>query len=384
MLRRLIVVLAALAAGVGVLGAQEATFHGGTHTVSVYATVVDRAGRLVPNLTQDDFEVLDNGKPQTLTIFKNDTQPITIVVMLDRSGSMVGNFAIERAAAEEFVGDLLPADKARLGSFSNRVQIDPPDFTSDRDQLIRILHGNLQDAGPTPLWNATYAAMNALSSQGGRRVVLVFTDGYDSPVRPAGNVSLRDVIDRAQTDEIMVYAIGLADVCGAAAPAPAPAARFQRGPRGGPRMPGGRVPGGIGGRFPIPGAPMPPIGGPIPIPGPDVPGGRGGGVDGGGRRPPIYWSANGCGGGHPDPGLQLLASEGGGGYFELRGTDDLGSTFSRVAEELHQQYLLAFTAQMLDGTVHRLDVRPRDPNLNVRARKSYRAPNGDAGQGIPR
>ncbi len=380
MLRRLIVVLPVVFAGVALLGAQEATFHGGTHTVSVYATVVDRAGRLVPNLAESDFEVLDNGKPQKLTVFKNDTQPITIVVMLDRSGSMVGNFGIERAAAEEFVGELLPADKARLGSFSIRVEIDPPDFTSDRDQLIRILHDGLQEAGPTPLWNATFAAMNALSSQSGRRVVLVFTDGYDSPIRPSGNVSLRQVIDRAQTDEIMVYAIGLADSCGVSAPAPTPAPdvrpHFQRGPRGGPRIPGGRFPGGIGGRgrFPIPGTPTPPIGGPIPIPGPDGRPGHGG-IEGG-RRPPVAWATGGCSGGRPDPGLQLLANEGGGGYFELHGTDDLGATFSRVADELHRQYLLAFTAESLDGAVHRLDVRLRDPNLTARARKSYRAPAG--------
>ncbi len=380
MFRRLIVIFTAAVAGIALVRAQEPTFHGGTHTVSVYATVVDRAGRLVPDLTEDDFQVFDNGKPQKLTVFKNDTQPITIVLMLDRSGSMVGNFVIERAAAERFVADLLPDDRARLGSFSNRVEIDPPAFTSDRNELIRILHENLQQAGPTPLWNATSAAMNALAHEDGRRVVLVFTDGYDSPTRPVGNVTLREVIERSQTEEIMVYAIGLADGCGAFGPAPASAPAPQvrpraqwgpgrRGPRG-PRGPGGRIPGGIGGRMPIPGMPRPPIGGPLPIPGPDVPTGRGG--EGGGRAP-MVWRSGGCPGERPDPGLQLLASEGGGGYFELHGTDDLGATFSRVADELHQQYLLAFTAETLDGTLHQLEVRLRNPNLVARARKSYLA-----------
>ena len=127
---------------------------------------------------------------------------------------MMWNFGLVRDAAEQFVGDLLPDDRARIGNFSNRVQIDPETFTSDRKELVRILHENLQDAGPTPLWNATSAAMNALESQGGRRVVLVFTDGKDSPPNPTGNATFWQVLDGSQKDEIMVYAIGLANSCG--------------------------------------------------------------------------------------------------------------------------------------------------------------------------
>jgi VWFA-related protein len=383
MIRGLVVTLAAFTAGVAIPGAQQATFHGGTHTVSVYATVVDRTGRLVPSLSQDDFEVYDNGERQTLTMFKNDIQPITIVVMLDRSGSMVNNFTVVRNAAEQFVTDLLPADKAKVGSFSNRIQIDPAEFTSDPNELIHILRFNLQDAGPTPLWNATFAAMTALERQEGRRVVLVFTDGFDSPGRPNdNNMTLGKVVERSQNDEIMVYAIGLGDSCGDPAPQPAPSAQrrawFQRGPRGpiGGRGPTGRGPG-IGGRFP---PVAPPIGGPVVIPGTDVPVGRGGEGGTGGRSSPVAWSSGpkGCPGAHPDPGLKTLADEGGGGYFELRGTDDLTATFQRVADELHHQYLLAFAASALDGKVHKLEVRLRDSNLSARARKSYLAPAGAA------
>jgi VWFA-related protein len=372
--RWLVAVLTAVTAGVTLLGAQQPTFHAGTNTVSIYATVVDRSGGLVPDLTQEDFEVLDNGKRQTLTVFKRETQPITIVIMLDRSGSMVGNFAVERAAAERFVSALLPDDKARLGSFSNRVRIDPAEFTSDKRELVRILREKLQGSGATPLWNATYAAMDALAGEDGRRVVLVFTDGYDSPLGGSENFTLDDVIRRSQVEEIMVYAVGMADRCGgftpAVSPSSAPTPRFQRGRPRGPRVPGG-FPGGIGRRPPLPIPGTPPIRRPpVPLP---VPGGPGG-VDGGGRRPGTGWnSSSGCRTTEPDPGLRLLADEGGGGYFELRGADDLGETFSRIADELHQQYLLAFTAEELDGTLHRLDVRLRHPDLAVRARKSYLA-----------
>jgi len=121
-------------------------------------TVTDADGRLVPDLGQDDFEIYDNGKPQTISIFANDIQPIMVVMMLDRSGSMVDNFRRVQEAAEQFVTRLLPADKARIGSFSYRIQVDPRTFTSDRNELLRILYKELQEPGPTPLWNAISVA----------------------------------------------------------------------------------------------------------------------------------------------------------------------------------------------------------------------------------
>jgi hypothetical protein len=68
-----------------------------------------------------------------------------------------------------------------------------------------------------------------------------------------------------------------------------------------------------------------------------------------------------------------LAEETGGGYFELKKTDDLAPTFTRVAQELHSQYTLGFTPQALDGKEHKLTVRMRDPSMTARARKSYLA-----------
>src|SRR6185436_16264809 len=114
---------------------QEPTFRSGASTVAVFATVQEPGGRLVPDLKQEDFEVLDNGKRQTLTLFANDIQPITVVMMLDRSGSMVANFDLVRDAASEFVQQLLPTDKARIGSFANRIQVDPRQFISDKGAL---------------------------------------------------------------------------------------------------------------------------------------------------------------------------------------------------------------------------------------------------------
>ncbi len=75
----------------------------------------------------------------------------------------------------------------------------------------------------------------------------------------------------------------------------------------------------------------------------------------------------------PDSGLRRLADETGGGYFELKKTADLGPTFTRVAQELHSQYALGFEAQLLDGKVHKLTVKMKQPGMTARARRSYLA-----------
>ena len=73
----------------------------------------------------------------------------------------------------------------------------------------------------------------------------------------------------------------------------------------------------------------------------------------------------------PDRNLRRFAQETGGGYFELRENDELGSTFTRVAQELHSQYLIGFSPTELDGKVHELSVRVRNQNMTARARRSY-------------
>jgi Ca-activated chloride channel family protein len=73
----------------------------------------------------------------------------------------------------------------------------------------------------------------------------------------------------------------------------------------------------------------------------------------------------------PDSGLRRLADESGGGYFELKQTSDLGPTFTRVAQELHSQYVLGFEAQQLDGKVHKLTVKMKQVGMTARARRSY-------------
>jgi VWFA-related protein len=324
---------------VAALAAQEATFKAGNKTVAVYATVTGADGRLAPGLTRDVFSILDNGHRQNLTLFSSDLQPITVVVLLDRSGSMRGNFTLVQQAAEAFVQVMRPDDKARIGSFSNGIQVDPRDFTSDHDELLGILRTELQAEGPTPLWNAVNVGITALLHQQGRRVVLVFTDGMDNPMSSSStNSSLKDVMKRAEEEDVMVYAIGLA-----------PSAGGNRGGGYGRHGGGGYPRGGTGGGF----------GGF---------GGRGGFGHGGGRPLPKAPAAD-----HPDEGLAKIAGVTGGGYFELTTTNDLAATFSRVADELHRQYALGFTPDKLDGKMHTIEVHVSGDGMMARARRSYLA-----------
>ena len=102
---------------------QAPTFRSGTKIVALYTTVTDANGRLVPGLGQEDFEVLDNDKLQPITVFSAEIEPITVVVMLDTSGSMTNNIDLVKAGAEQFFLRLLRQDRAQLGDFNDKIQL---------------------------------------------------------------------------------------------------------------------------------------------------------------------------------------------------------------------------------------------------------------------
>jgi len=275
-----------------IAAAQQPTFRSGTQTVPLYITVTDSAGRLVPDLQKENFQILDNQQPQEITLFDNTIRPITAVLMLDTSGSMTLNLDLVKSAAEQFVIRMLPADKGRVGAFNDKIEFGDGDFTSDRDDLARSIK-ELDFGNATRLWDAVDASLEALQGVEGRRVVVVFTDGDDT----GSKASLGSVIDRARADEVMIYAIGLESVYMGA-----PGRMVRTRPAGG---------------------------------------------------------------------LRKIADETGGGYFELKKTEELGPAFTRVAQELHSQYLLGFTPKNLDNKIHKLDVKTTDASQKARARRSY-------------
>ena len=274
---------------------QTPLFRSGTEIVDLYVTATDRTGRLVPNLLQDDFVVFDEGEAQDIVLFENETRPITVVVMLDTSASMTPSLELLMAGAEQFLIRMLPDDRGRVGAFNNKIQILPETgFSADRDLLISELD-RLQFGNPTRLYDAIGASIDSLSGVEGRKVVLVFTDGEDTQ----HEIGWREVLDKARTDEVMIYTIGLES-------------DYFNGLRQVRSRPDGR--------------------------------------------------------------LKTFAAETGGGYFELKSTDDLGPTFTRVAQELHSQYVVGFAPTIRDGKLHEIEVRIKQSGMTARARQSYIAP----------
>ena len=189
--------------------AQQPTFKGRSDVVRVFVTVTDRDGRLVTTLAQTDFELKDEGKPQSIVLFDNTPQPIRLIVMLDVSGSMEGNLPILREASQELFGRLRPDDRARVGSFGREVSISD-EFTQDVRALDAALPQTIVPDAPTPLWRALDQAMTAFGHEGDeRRAILVLSDGKDSGQlqfslkgHPA---SQAEVIDRARRELSLIH-----------------------------------------------------------------------------------------------------------------------------------------------------------------------------------
>ena len=287
------VLVGLLLGSAGVMAQQQPLFRSGTQLVDLFVTVTDRNGRLVPDLFREDFEVFDDGQPAEIVLFENDVRPITVVVMLDTSASMDLNRRRLMAGAEQFLIRMLPADRARVGAFNDKVEIVPAEFVGDRDELIGWL-GRLDFGNSTRVYDAAATAIDALATVAGRRVVLLFTDGDDTDSE-AGS---RDVLNRAINDEVMIYSIGFES-------------NYFNGAR--------------------------------------------------------YVTTR------PDRNLKRFAEETGGGYFELTEAADLGPTFTRVAQELHSQYVIGFTPRR-DGRQHEIEVRINQRGMRARARRSYAAP----------
>jgi Ca-activated chloride channel family protein len=198
-------VIPGMVAGVVLLAPPQQTFRSTLDVVEVYATVTDRDGRLVPNLAEADFEVLDNGRRQTIAAFARGTQPITIAIMIDESPSVFDVLGRIRSGVDAFARHLVPGDRATVGAFSHLVRIDPL-LTADPAELVRRLEaGRPRFPAGTALWDGLAAAGAALEREGGRRVILVLTDADDN----CSEADPDDVRRQVERDGTMVYAIGV-------------------------------------------------------------------------------------------------------------------------------------------------------------------------------
>lgn len=341
----------------------SASIHVEVKEVTVPVTVRDKHGKLVQNLGKDDFTLVQDGKAQTITNLRHDTNlPITLGLLVDTSMSMRDQLSAEKAASQKFLDEMLTQakDQAFVIHFDREVEL-LQDLTASKDKLYNALgelettHSSQQDDsgsdtgqgqprmhhhGGTQLYDAVYLAANEiLKKQEGRKAIVVLTDGQDR----GSKETLMDAVEAAQRADTIVYAIyfkGEEEHHG-----------FGNGGRGG-GMGGPRIgfPGGGGG----------------------YPGGPGGYPGGGGRR----------GGEQREPqvdGKKILtdiATKTGGQMFEATKKDKLDAIYSQIAEELRNQIILAYTPDKSSAEpgYHRITLSTKDKDMKIQAREGFYIP----------
>ncbi len=203
------------------------TFKAQVNVVNLFFNVKDKHGLLIPNLTKDDFQVFEDGKPQTLKYFSAESnQPLTLGIMIDTSASQTRVLDIEQQSCAEFLHAVLrDKDMAFVVNFDVDVDLDQ-DFTNNIRDLTRSLNKMQINAGvgggppglgggPVPttprgtlLYDAIYlGADEKLKNEVGRKAMIIFTDGEDEGSR----LRIQDAIEAAQKADTICYVILIAD-----------------------------------------------------------------------------------------------------------------------------------------------------------------------------
>jgi VWFA-related protein len=326
--------------------------------VNLPVTVRDKHGKIVLNLTKDNFALEEDGKPQTIRYFNQENNlPLTVGLLVDTSMSERDNLDKERAASRTFLDQMItrPTDRAFVIHFDRQVEL-LQDLTADHGKLEKAV-GEIdstsavqstptsdQDSGGsrarrgagTLLYDAIFLACDeVMKKQTGRKAVVVLTDGEDR----GSQETLNSAIESAQRSETVVYTIyygGHEDHDNSG---------FNNGGgRGG--YPGGGYP---GGRYPGGGYP-------------------GGGYPGGGRYPGGSQQTR------PDGKkiLQRIAQETGGRYFEVKKKDSVDDVYAAIAEELRTQYMLGYTPPKDQSSgYHSIHLTTKDKDQTVQTRAGY-------------
>ncbi|MFZ1134871.1 MAG: VWA domain-containing protein [Candidatus Korobacteraceae bacterium] len=339
------------------------------NVVNVLATVRNKNGQIVTTLTQNDFKLDVEGRPQTIRYFSRVTDmPLSLGLLVDTSLSQRRLLDKERTASYTFLNDLLneTRDKAFVVHFDFDIEL-LQDLTSSRPKLESALQ-KLQvpephqvqtgsDPGQSPhggtkLYDAVFLASDEITSKlQGRKALIILSDGVDQ----GSKVSLSRAIESAQRADTLVYTILFADP-----DAYNNMANGNSGGRHGGGFPGGGYPGGRGG---YPGGGYPGGG----YPGGGYPGGGRGGSPGGGGR--------GSQGGHTNGKvvMQQLAQQTGGRFFEVSKKESIDDIYKTIGEELRNQYNLGFTPEKADAEpgFHKITVTTTQKDMTVQARDGY-------------
>jgi Ca-activated chloride channel homolog len=170
------------------------------------ATVLDKRGRMINDLTKNDFEVYEDGAPQKLSVFSHADIPVTMGIAIDDSGSMKEKRPSVNAAALAFVETSNPSDQTFIVNFNDAYYLDTPgDFAANMEDLHAAL-GKINSSGGTALYDAVMASLDHLRlGNRDKKVLLVITDGEDD----ASRYQFTDLLKYAQQSNAVIYTIGL-------------------------------------------------------------------------------------------------------------------------------------------------------------------------------
>jgi Ca-activated chloride channel homolog len=179
-------------------------FATGVNLVEVYASVSDVEGRPIADLRQEDFEILEDGEPQAITAFVAGDFPLAVALAIDRSWSMAGTrLALARAGGVAFLQELRPQDRALVLAIGSEVEIISP-LMADRASQIAALAA-LDVWGTTPLHDAIIAGIDEIQPAGGRRALVLLSDGDERH----SQASAAQALEHARRGDVLVYPIAL-------------------------------------------------------------------------------------------------------------------------------------------------------------------------------
>ena len=178
--------------------------------VDVLCTVQDRRSRYIGNLTRDDFEIYEDGVKQNIDFFHHETgekaRPLSVLMLVDTSGSVKDKLHFEQEAASEFLRQTLAQNKdmAAIVQFDSEINL-AQDFTFDipllEEALLKIRAG-----GATKLYDAIWVGVkDLLSEEVGRRVLVILSDGADTQ----STIEAKEAIQASQINDVVIYGIGV-------------------------------------------------------------------------------------------------------------------------------------------------------------------------------
>jgi len=188
-----------------ILGEREVSFEVEVDLVPVYVTITDREEKLVPNLEQEDFILTEDDIPQVISHFSRENVPLSMVILIDISSSMIGaRMSRAQQAAVDMVERMITGEnRATVIGFDDRVYLFQ-DFT-DSPPLLKSAINSMEADGGTALYDAIAHTVRKLRNMSGKKAIILLSDGDDTH----SQLIFDDVLDYSAHSDILVYAVGL-------------------------------------------------------------------------------------------------------------------------------------------------------------------------------